>query len=224
MPIKTWPITERPRERLLKEGVQKLSDAELLAVLLRNGIKGKDAVTFARELLTQFDGLRGFFAAGEKELQKIKGLGGAKIATLIAATELIRRKLGQEIVGKNIIRDPESLLAYLQACLRDRKKEVFKVLFLNKAHRIIGEKDIFEGTVDETAVHPREVIQAALEHHATTLLVVHNHPSGRAEPSPDDRLTTQKLQAACSAVGIQLLDHLIIGDNRYFSFCEEGLL
>lgn len=156
MPIHAWPKFERPRERLLAKGVETLSDAELLAVLLRTGVKGKDAVSLARELLAKSGGLRRFLAEELKTLKGEKGLGSAKIATLLAATEIARRALRQEIIGKNVIRDPESVLNYLYASMRDRKKEVFKVLFLDKANRVIDEVDLFHGTIDETAIHPRE--------------------------------------------------------------------
>ena len=222
--IKSWPESERPRERLIKNGVSSLSDAELLAILLRSGIQGKDAITFARELLSQFGGLRGLLGVGWNELKQIKGLGQAKIATFLAATEIARRQLKQELVGKNFVRDPQSILDYLYSSLRDKKREVFKVLFLNKANRITGEQDLFEGTVDETAIHPREVVKAALERQATALILIHNHPSGRVEPSLEDREITRKLEAACNAVSIKVLDHIIVGDNQYFSFNEQGLL
>lgn len=222
--IKSWPEAERPRERLIEHGVQSLSDAELLAILLRSGIQGKDAITLARELLSRFGGLRGLLAVGWPELKPIKGLGQAKITTFLAATEIARRQLRQELVGKNFIRDPQSVLDYLYSSLRDKKREVFKVLFLNKTNRIIDEQDLFEGTVDETAIHPREVVKAALERQATGLILIHNHPSGRVEPSVEDREITRKLEAACAAVSIKVLDHIIVGDNQYFSFSEQGLL
>ena len=222
--IKSWPETERPRERLLQSGVSSLTDAELIAVLLRSGTRGKDAIQLARELLTGFGGLRGLLAREPRELRRLKGLGQAKIATLLAATEIARRKLREEIIGKNFIRDPQSVLDYLYASLRDRKKELFKVLFLNKANRIIGEQDLFEGTVDEAAIHPREVVKAALDHHATALMLIHNHPSGVARPSPEDREMTKKLLLACEAVSVRVQDHIIVGDNEYFSFNEHCLL
>lgn len=224
MAIHAWPEAERPRERLFEKGAPALSDAELLAVLIRNGTRGTDAVALARHLLAKTGGLRGLLASDPRELRKEKGFGPAKAAALLAAAEIIRRALRQEVIGKNVISDPEAVIAYLYASLRDRKKEVFKVLFLDKANRIIDETDLFEGTIDEAAVHPREVIRAALERHATGLVLVHNHPSGRVEPSIADREMTTKLAGACSPVGIKVLDHLIVGGNRYLSFREEGWL
>lgn len=224
MSITNWPKRERPRERLLVEGAKALSDAELLAVLLRNGIKGKDAVVLGRELLAKHGGLRGFLSLEANALKGEKGLGQAKIAALLAVKEIARRSLREEIIGKNVVRDPESVIEYLHATMRDRKREVFKVLFLNKANRIIDEADIFEGTIDEATVHPRELVKAALDRHAAAIILVHNHPSGRTEPSPEDRTITAKLQSACLAVSIKVLDHVIVGDNSCFSFNERGLL
>jgi len=222
--INHWPKRERPRERLLAEGAKVLSDAELLAVLLRNGIKGKDAVVLGRELLAKHGGLRGFLSLEANALKGEKGLGQAKVATLLAANEIARRALREDLIGKNVVRDPESVIEYLYATMRDRKREVFKVLFLNKANQIIDEADLFEGTVDEAAVHPRELVKAALDRHATAIILVHNHPSGRTEPSAEDRAITAKLQTACSVVSIKVLDHVIVGDNSCFSFREKGLL
>lgn len=222
--IKSWPESERPRERLIKNGVSSLSDAELLAILLRSGIRGKDAITLARELLSRFGGLRGLLSVGWPELKQIKGLGQAKITVFLAATEIARRQLKQELVGKNYVRDPQSVLDYLYSSLRDKNREVFKVLFLNKANRIVDEKDLFEGTVDEAVIHPREVVKAALDCQATALILIHNHPSGQVEPSLEDREITRKLQVACDAVSIKILDHIIVGGNQYFSFRMQGLM
>jgi len=222
--IKSWPKTERPRERLLKSGVDSLSDAELVAILLRTGIRDKDATQLARELLSHFGGLRGLMAVGIGDLSKVKGLGQAKIATLLAATEIAKRKLKEEIIGKNLIKDPQSVLAYLYTSLRDKKREVFKILFLNKANRVIDEQNLFEGTIDEASIHPREVVKSAIERHATNLVLIHNHPSGEVQPSIEDEEITKKVQSACSAVSIKILDHIIVGDNQYFSFKEHNLL
>lgn len=224
MPIKTWPQTERPREQLFEKGVAILSDAELLAVLLGSGTKGKDAVQLARELLAKFGDLRRLFAAERRELTQVKGLGPAKIATLLTVPEIVRRSLRQEILGKDIIRDPGSMMAYLSASLRDRKKEIFKVFFLDKANRVLDEADLFEGTVDEATIYPREVVRAALDRHATALILVHNHPSGKTQPSPEDKKITRRLQAALAIVSIALLDHIIVGEDQYFSFMERGWL
>jgi len=222
--IKMWPASERPRERLMQLGAAALSDAELVAVLLRSGIRGKDAITLARDLVNQCGGLRGLFALSGHDLRQVKGLGTAKAATLLAVAELARRQLKENINGRNVIRDPESVMQYLYSSLRDKTREVFKVLYLNKANCIISDRDLFYGTVDEATIHPREVVKTALDCYATALVLVHNHPSGRTEPSPEDRQMTKKIQEACATVPIRVLDHIIIGDNRFFSFCENGLL
>ncbi len=174
--ILSWPLEERPRERIFKQGAQALSDAELVALLLRNGVKGKDVLALARELLSQFGGIRGLFAEDNRSLFKVKGLGPAKVSTLLAVSEIAKRRQREEAIGKNVLRDPQAVISYLFSALRDQKREVFKVLFLNKANCVIAEKDLFHGTVDETAVHPREVVQAALDFHATGLILVHNWP------------------------------------------------
>lgn len=222
--IKSWPKSERPRERMLQHGIEGLSDAELVAILLRNGIKGKDALTLARELLAGVGGLRGLASMEFRNLIQVKGLGPAKTAALLSAIEIGRRQLKQEIIGRNVVRDTKSVMDYLYSSLRDKKREVFKVIFLNKANRVIGEEDLFEGTIDETAVHPREVVKVALERHATGLILVHNHPSGRVIPSQADREITRKLQIACETIAVKILDHIIVGDNQYFSFSENQCL
>ena len=222
--IKAWPESERPRERLWREGPQALSDAELVALLLRSGVRGEDAVSFSRNLLVRFQGVRGLLNAGPAELKKISGLGPAKIASLMAGVEIGKRGLREEISGKNILRDPESVFTYVKGSLGGKQKEVFKVLFLNKANRIVAEEDLFEGTVDQTAVHPREILKAALEFSATAIILVHNHPSGRIEPSAEDREMTRKIQSLCEALNIQVLDHIVVGGSRYFSFKEHGLV
>ncbi|HXV27619.1 MAG TPA: DNA repair protein RadC, partial [bacterium] len=201
-----------------------LSDAELIALLLRNGVRGKDALGLARELLAEFGGIRGLFAVESKRLKTVKGLGPAKISSLLAVSEIGRRRLREEITGKPFLRDPQTVMSYLYASLRDKKKEVFKVLFLNKANCVVNDQDLFEGTLDETAVHLREIIKASLDHHASALILVHNHPSGRIEPSREDIEITRKIQNACQSVGIRILDHLIVGDNQYYSFSEQHLL
>lgn len=222
--IKSWPVEERPRERLVEQGPQSLTEAELLAILLRSGIRGKDALSLAREMLRTFGGLRGLLALEPRELQKIKGLGNAKVATLLAAIEITRRQLRAEAFKGNVIRAPQTVVNYLVATMRDRKREVFKVLFLNRANRILAEEDLFYGTIDEATVHVREVVKAALQHHAVSLILVHNHPSGRVEPSREDIEITKRIESACQTVSIRILDHIIIGDNQYFSFRERNLI
>lgn len=222
--IREWLPAERPRERLASQGVSSLSDAELLAILLRTGVRGCDVLGLSREILAKFKGWRGIAGASLHDLAKMKGLGPAKSAILMAVMEIGKRQLREEVIGKNIIKDPDSVIQYLYACLRDKKREVFKVLFLSKSNQVLDEKDLFQGTVDQAAVHPREVVREAIEHHAASVILVHNHPSGRVQPSAEDREITRKIQSACEAVSIKVLDHIIVGDNQYFSFSEYKLL
>ncbi len=222
--IKQWPKGERPREKLLQRGSETLSDAELLAILFGHGIQGQDAVSFARSLLLEFGGLRGLLHQKPAAFGKIKGLGSAKTAMLAAVREIGLRQLREKMIGQNFIRSPQAVTDYLTAALRDQKREIFKVLFLDKTLRILGEKDLFYGTIDEAAVHPREIVKAALEYHASNLVLVHNHPSGKIDPSREDYEITQKIKAACQTVSVRVLDHIIIGENQYFSFSERNSL
>lgn len=222
--IREWPEGERPREKLLEKGPETLSDAELLAVLFGRGVRGQDAVSFSRCLLLQFGGLRGILAQQAVAFQSVKGLGFARIAMLSAVREIGLRQLREKIIGQNFVRSPQAVTDYLTASLRDQKREIFKVIFLDKGLRILGERDLFFGTIDEAAVHPREIVKAALESHASSLVLVHNHPSGKVEPSREDYEITQKIKAACQTVSIRVLDHIIIGENQYFSFSERNSL
>lgn len=222
--LKLWPENERPRERLLNQGTEALSDAELIAVILRNGRKGQDVLTLSRNMIETFGGLRGLGSAQCADLQKIKGLGPAKISSLLAMAEIARRQLREGILKKDLIRDPESVVIYLKRALQDQKIEVFKVLFLNKGNTIITEETLSTGTVDEAHVHPREIVKKALEYHATGLILVHNHPSGRVEPSQEDMHITRKIKTACEFVSVKVLDHIIIGGDQYYSFRERGMM
>lgn len=205
--------------RLRTKGVNALTDSELVSLLL-----ARSEPSFARQLLAQSGGLRGLFSKGWNELWNIEELRGADIAVLLSAVEIFRRYLREEMMSKNVLREPKSVLEYLTGTLRDEKKEIFKVLFLNKANQIIADEDLFTGTVDETAVHPREVLKAALDHHATGIILVHNHPSGRTVPSREDQEITRRLQSVTNSLGIKILDHIIVGDNQHFSFAEQNLL
>jgi len=215
--IKNWPKSERPRELLLEKGSEFVSDAGLVAILLRIGVKGKDAVSLARELISQFGGLRGLLSANRKDLEKIKGLGPAKIAQLLAATEIAKRQLKEQIIGKTIIRGPEDMIDYLSMSMANLKEEVFKVIYLNSANIVLAVEDLFKGTVDQSAVYPREIIKRAFELNASGLIFVHNHPSGSLKPSQNDLSLNQKLVDACLAVNLTPLDHLIISQAGYIS-------
>lgn len=222
--IKSWPKSERPRELLLEKGPEYVSDAGLVAVLLRIGIEGKDAVTLARDLLKHFGGLRGLLSANKSDLKKIKGIGPAKIAQLLAATEITKRQLQEEIIGKTVINGPEDVLEYLSIAMSNLTGELFKVIYLNSSNVVLAAEDLFKGTVDQSAVYPREIIKRALELNATGLIFVHNHPSGNLKPSQHDLSLNERLVQACRAVDLTPLDHLIIGPTGHISLKEKGLL
>src|SRR4030043_2410357 len=219
--IKNWPKSERPRELLLEKGSEFVSDAGLVAILLRIGVKGKDAVSLARELISQFGGLRGLLSADRKDLGKIKGLGPAKIAQLLAATEIAKRQLKEQIIGKTIIRGPEDMIDYLSMSMANLKEEVFKVVYLNSANVILAVEDLFKGTVDQSAVYPREIIKRAFELNASVLIFVHNHPAGDLKPSRHALPLNKRLCKACLAVDLTPLDHLIISPAGYISLKEH---
>ena len=221
--IKGWPRSERPRELLLEKGPEYVSDAGLVAILLRTGIEGKDAVTLGRELLKHFSGLRGLLNAKKGDLEKIKGLGTAKISQLLAATEIAKRQLKEEVVGKAVINGPEDVLEYLALSMANLKEEVFKIIYLNSANVILAAEDLFKGTVNQSAVYPREIIKRAFELNATGLIFVHNHPSGNLKPSQHDLSLNERLVKACRAVDLAPLDHIIVGPTGHFSFKEKGL-
>ena len=218
--IKDWPKSERPRELLLDKGPEFVSDAGLVAILLRIGIRGKDAVSLGRDLINRFGGLRGLLNANKRDLEKINGLGSAKIAQLLAATEITKRQLKEQIVGSVAIHGPEDLIEYLSLSMANLKEEVFKVVYLNSANVVLAVEDLFKGTVDQSAVYPREVIKRAFELNAIGLIFVHNHPSGDLKPSKSDLSLNRKLIEACLAVNLTPLDHLIISPAGYFSIKE----
>ncbi|MGE5893120.1 MAG: RadC family protein, partial [bacterium] len=191
--IKNWPRNERPREILLEKGPEYVSDAGLLAIILRTGTKGKDAVALGRELIDRFGGLRGILSAGKRDLERINGLGPAKISQLLASIEVAKRQLHEETVGKELINGPSDVIHYLSLTMSNLREEVFRVLYLNTANVIIDSEIIAKGTVNQSAVYPREIIKRALELNATALIFVHNHPSGNLKPSKNDIVLTQKL-------------------------------
>jgi DNA repair protein RadC len=215
--IKSWPKSERPREILLEKGPEFVSDAGIVAILLRTGVKGKDAVALSRELLHHFGGLKGILNANKKDLEKVKGLGTAKIAQLLAAIEMAKRQLKEEMVTKKAIKGPEDVIEYLSLSMANLKEEVFKVIYLNSANLVLAVEDLFKGTVNQSVVYPREVIKRALELNASALIFVHNHPSGDLKPSQHDLALNTKLIQACQTVDITPLDHLIVSPTGYVS-------
>jgi len=223
MAISDWPIAERPRERLLAKGAAILSDAELLAVLLRTGLRGKSAVELARELLEQFDGLTGLFSAGD-ELAKVKGLGAAKRAQFAAAIELARRSIEEKLQSGAVLTSPGAVRDYLRLALGGKPHEVFVCIWLDAQHRVIKFDEPFRGTLTQTSVYPREIVKAALKANAAAVIFAHNHPSGAAQPSQADELLTRNLKEALALVDVKVLDHFIVAGNHALSFAERGLL
>lgn len=223
MAISDWPVAERPRERLLALGAAALSDAELLAVFLRTGVRGKTAVDIARELLARFGGLGGLLEAG-RAAQDVKGLGAAKAAQLAAVLEVARRCLGEELRSGTALASPAAVRDYLRLALGAREHEVFVVLFVDAQHRVIRCDELFRGTLTQTSVYPREIVKAALGANAAAVIFAHNHPSGVAQPSQADELLTRQLREALALVDVKVLDHFIVAGNQCLSFAERGLL
>jgi len=221
--ISDWPLAQRPRERLLAEGAAALSDAELLAVLLRTGVRGKTAVELARELLAAFGGLSGLLAR-RVFAEKVKGLGAAKSAQLAAVTELARRSLGEELAGGAALTSPAAVRDYLRLALGGREHEVFLCLWLDAQHRVTRCQEVFRGTLTQTSVYPREIVKAALAANAAAVIFAHNHPSGVAQPSKADELLTRELKDALALVEVKVLDHFIVAGHQALSFAERGLL
>lgn len=227
MTICDWPAAERPRERLLSQGAGTLSDAELLAILLRTGIKGKNAVDLARELLSRFGGVSGLLGCCErsaKALAEVKGLGEAKSAQLGAALELARRSLREELASGSALTSPGAVRDYLKLALGGRPHEVFLCLWLDAQHRVTRCEELFRGTLTQTSVYPREVVKAALSVNAAAVIFAHNHPSGAAQPSQADELLTRNLKDALELVDVKVLDHFIVAGSQALSFAERGLL
>ncbi|MGB5080575.1 MAG: DNA repair protein RadC [Burkholderiales bacterium] len=224
MAITDWPLKERPRERLLALGAVSLADAELLAILLRTGARGKSAVDVARELLGRFGSVTALLEAEPAKLAGTPGLGNAKLAHLQAALELARRALKEELSTRDALSSPRAVRDYLRLSLAGRDHEVFVVLLLDAQHRATAFEELFRGTLTQTSVYPREVVKCALKHNAAAVIFAHNHPSGIAEPSHADEILTRSLKAALALVDIQVLDHFIVAGTRTMSFAERGLL
>lgn len=222
--IREWPEGERPRERLLKYGPQQLTTAELVAILCRIGVKGLSAVDLGRELLQTFGGVRGLAAADPQDLKAIKGLGKAKIAQLQAALELGRRALSEQKRIEGKVESSQDVYAFLRPQMRDLKRERFQVLLLNGQNEIVESVTASEGSLTESPVYPRDIMQLANRHHAAALICAHNHPSGNPKPSATDKSITEELVFAGKIMRVKVLDHLIVGNDRYFSFADAGLI
>lgn len=224
MAICDWPKLERPREKLLAQGAERLSDAELLAIFLRTGVAGKSAVDLARELMQNYGGLRALLEADEQQFCQGLGLGRAKYAQLQAVLEMGRRHLAEVMTKQNCFTSPADTARYLTSKLRGRCREVFALLLLDNQHQLLAYQELFEGTLDAAAVYPREVVKMALAHNAAAVILAHNHPSGVAEPSAADQQITQRLVEALALVDVRVLDHLVVGEGAPVSFAERGLV
>lgn len=224
MKIRDWPETERPRERLLAAGPSGLTDGELLAVLIGSGKRGITAVDVARRLLGEFGSLREFLSAGKSRCLKQLGIGPARYASMQAALEIARRHYGHAIRSDSALAAPAEMRAYVLTQLRDKPYEVFCCLHLDVHHRMIAFQELFRGTTDGASVYPKEVVREVIAHNAFAVILAHNHPSGSAEPSQADRLVTRRLVEALRLIEVNVLDHLIVGETRCFSFADRGLI
>jgi DNA repair protein RadC len=222
MGIKDWPQGEGPREKLLLKGAGHLSDAELLAVLLRNGLAGQSAVDLARNMISQFGGLRSLLSASKSQVCQLAGVGPVKYAQLQAAAEISKRIAHENLQRGQILTNPDLTRDYLMRQLADRSYEVFALLLLDTQHRVIQFVELFRGTIDSASVYPREVVSLVLEKKAAAVIVYHNHPSGIAEPSQADRRITERIKNALATIDVSLLDHMVVGDQEIVSFAERG--
>ncbi|MBT0569186.1 DNA repair protein RadC [Curvibacter sp. CHRR-16] len=252
MLLKDLPANARPREKMLSLGPSALSDAELLALLLRTGLPGKNVLQLAEELLNikndsspsnthapsdaigsnmpsnttakRLGGISALLHAGADDLKRIKGLGPAKRSELMAVLELARRAIAQRLQEGALLNDPSSVRQYVQMHIANLQHEVFAVLFLDAQHRLLAMEELFRGTLTQTSVYPREVVIRALHHHAAAVILAHNHPSGSVQPSRADEALTHTLKAALALVDVRVLDHIIVAPGASASLAEQGLL
>jgi DNA repair protein RadC len=234
MPLKDLPKDARPREKMLARGAAALSDAELLALLLRTGIQGKGVLQMASELLQLkkgdapdgrgFGGIAGLLTATADDLKAVKGLGPAKRSEIVAVLELARRAMAQRLEERTVCGDPQAVKHYLQLHLAARSHEVFAVLFLDAQNRLLAMEELFRGTLTQTSIYPREVVLRALHHNASAVVLSHNHPSGEVQPSRADEALTHTLKAALALVDVRVLDHVIVAPGQALSMAEAGLL
>ena len=224
MLLKDLPQDARPREKLLARGPGALSDAELLALLLRTGLPGKNALQMGQELVDTFGGVAGLLHTPAEALKKIKGLGPAKRAEIVAVLELARRALASQLQEKTMFSNPQAIRDYLQLQLGSRDHEIFAVMFLDTSHRLIVLEEMFRGTLTQTSVYPREVVVRALALNAANVVLAHNHPSGTAQASRADEAITHTLKAALALVDVRVLDHFIVTSTEAVSMAELGLM
>ncbi|MBU4562054.1 DNA repair protein RadC [bacterium] len=222
--VKDWPDEERPRERLVKHGVDYLTDAELLGIILVSGYQGKTSVELAKDLLSETKTLRKLDSLSFTEVKSFKGIGLAKFAQIKAALEIGKRLLRETNLPKKKIHNAADLVNYYSPCMRDLKKEKFKAILLDVKNKIIRDIDISVGSLTESIVHPREVLKEIIKESAASVIFLHNHPSGESNPSKNDLDITERLVEACNIIGVKVLDHIILGEDSYFSFAQEGIL
>jgi DNA repair protein RadC len=224
MSLKDLPADQRPREKLLARGPAALADTELLALLLRTGLRGHDVFELSRQVLADFGGFAGLLEGSAADFGRIKGLGPAKSAELAAVMEMARRALAQQMRNAPVFDSPQKVKDYVALQLGGRQHEVFAVLFLDGQHRLLQLEEMFRGTLTQTSVYPREVVRRALTLNAGAVILSHNHPSGLAEPSRADEFLTQTLKSALALVDVRVLDHLVVGRGQVVSLAERGLL
>ena len=224
MTITEWPLDDRPREKLIAKGPDALSDAELLAIVLRTGAKGRNAVELAREALVRCGSLSALLSAELAQLAEIPGLGAAKYAQIQAVLEMGRRALRETIDRGGALSSPQAVRDYLRLKLYGRPHEVFAAVFLDAQNRVLAVEELFRGTLTQTSVFPREIVKRALYHNAAAIIFAHNHPSGVAEPSRADEALTQTLKHTLGLVDVKVLDHFVVGGDAAMSFAERGLL
>lgn len=222
MAIRHWPKDQRPREKLLLKGAGALTDAELLAIFLRTGLPGLSAIGLANQLLDRFGGIGPLLKADQNSFSSAKGLGPAKYCQLQATLELTQRYLKEQLNNGSVFTSPKQVEDYLSVQMRDYQREVFSVLLLDSKHPLLSYHELFQGSINETSVHPREVVKLALGKNAAAVIVAHNHPSGVADPSSSDIAITHKLRSALGLIDIPLLDHFIIGRGEITSLAEQG--
>ena len=222
--VNQWPQQERPREKMAELGVATLSDAELVAILLGTGMRGKDVVTYARDLLAAFDGIGGMLAAPASALLEQPGMGPARVMQLQVVMEIPRRYLAWQLRRADGFTQPSMVRDYLTAQLRHQEREVLVVLLLDSQHRLLKYVELFHGTINAAPVYPREIIKLVMQYNAAAVILAHNHPSGVAEPSQADQRVTERLKRALGLIDVALLDHFVIGSGHPVSFAERGLL
>lgn len=221
--IRNWPSAIRPREKLINEGAQSLSDAELIAIILRTGARGKSVVELAQELLNTFGDIRGLLACELAELQKFKGLGPVKYTQIAAIKAIAHRNLKSELKSQPSLDNPRSAADFLLTTMRDYKHEVFACLLVNNRNQLIRYVELFSGSINGASIYPREVLKLVLRLNAAAIIFAHNHPSGTCYPSVADKDITQRLKEALDLVDVRVLDHIIVGETT-FSMAEHGML